>query len=525
MNCPIKVLYIICSMSFFAVISLHAGEIHDAVAAGNLTRIKTLIEVDSTLLDVKDSVGNTPLIIACRTTQVAIAKYLIDKGANVNTVGFLKMTPLQSIKMSKDESFEIAKCLIAKGANVNAENINHWTIFCSAALSDNLKIAKLLIDHGADLNYRWQGMTILQIVISEKLFYNDTTNGKMAAFLIENGAKLQSLTYGYTELHLASLNGLADIAQLLMKHGADVNAVNEFNHTPLYYAAKHGYRKTAEILIAAGANKSAIVEANYGNSQQLTETLKDGEAHLWYLGGLSPGTGYAVKTKQHLIVFDPFKIDRSLETGLASGYLNPNELIGQNITILVTREAQNSATVTELAKAFPNADFVYSFKPIVDSMRNEVIPQYHPAIPNESFSIGDIQIHTIRAMKKSVTDKITGLGYLVEVDGLKILHSGLHASQKDSLAYRKEIDFLKPFGPIDIVIFPIKGHHINLDYKQYLYLLDQLTPKAIYLIGDDRVVEEQKECPDFLRARNIPVLYPEGGISMGERFHYIRDGK
>jgi AhpD family alkylhydroperoxidase len=44
-----------------------------------------------------------------------------------------------------------------------------------------------------------------------------------------------------------------------------------------------------------------------------------------------------------------------------------------------------------------------------------------------------------------------GLGYLVEVDGVKVFHAGLHASRNDpdqTDQYRREIDFLKPFGPI-----------------------------------------------------------------------------
>jgi hypothetical protein len=346
----------------------------------------------------------------------------------------------------------------------------------------------------------------------------------MAKLLLDNGAKLQEYNFGNTELHLSAINGLADIVPLLVKHGADINAVNKFNHTALYYAAKHGHRKTADALIAAGANESAIVETNYGKASQLTATLKEGEAYLWFLGGLSPSTGYAVKTKEHLLIFDPFRIDGSLEAGLANGYLNPNELAGQKITILFTRLTLNAPSVSELAKNIPGADFVLSFNPTADSTSNKGIPPYRLAVPNESFSIGGIQVHTIGAMKKSHIEKINGLGYLVEVDGVKIFHCGLHASQKDSIKYCKEIDFLKPFAPIDIAILPIKGHHINLNYEPYLYLLDQLSPKVVYLDGDDRATEEPENCVKVLRARNIPVAYPEGGIAMGDRFHYISDG-
>jgi len=79
---------------------------------------------------------------------------------------------------------------------------------------------------------------------------------------------------------------------------------------------KHGYRQAADVLIAAGANKSTIVETNYGTAPQLNEKLKEGESYLWYLGGTeSPYAGYAVKTKEHLLIFNPTEIDDSQEAG------------------------------------------------------------------------------------------------------------------------------------------------------------------------------------------------------------------
>jgi hypothetical protein len=121
-----------------------------------------------------------------------------------------------------------------------------------------------------------------------------------------------------------------------------------------------------------------------------------------------------------------------------------------------------------------------------------------------------------------------GLGYLVEADGVKIFHAGLHFSDNNSsnvAKFRKEIDFLKPLGPIDIAILPISGRHITIAYEPYLYLIDQLSPRALYLIGEELVTEEHRKCLEVLKTRNVPVEYPDGGIALGERFHYIRDKK
>ena len=119
-----------------------------------------------------------------------------------------------------------------------------------------------------------------------------------------------------------------------------------------------------------------------------------------------------------------------------------------------------------------------------------------------------------------------GLGYLVEVDGVKIFDARLHVSTGDAsqkIAYRKEIDFLKPYGPIDIALLSVHIHgiRVGVDYGSYLYLIDQLSPKAVYL-DNANLPELFKKCNEFLSVSNIPVYYPEGGRAMGERFHYIR---
>lgn len=501
---------------------LRAGEIHTAAAAGDLNKVRALVEADPKLLESEDTDGNTPLIGACwgspaNIPQVAVANYLIDKGANINARNKSGGSPLYFAH----KSYDLTQRLIEKGADVNVRAYGGLTPLHQAASLGNLKVAKLLIHNGADLNSRGMQGTVLHT-----LLIRERPDQEMAKLLIENGARLQEFSFRNTELHLAAMKGLADLVPILVKYGAEVNAVNEYNHTPIYYAAKHGHRRAADALVAAGADKSAVVDTNYGKAPQLTAILKEGEAYLWYLGSCAPCDGYAVKTKNHLLIFNPSGIDESPEAGLANGHLNPKELAGQKVTVLMTHRPGSpyGPGASELAKAMPGAAFILNFKPTASSAGNNAIPAYRLASPNESFSMGGIQVHTIPAMLRIFFDS-QSLGYLVEADGVKIFHPGLHVSSNEDsqmVKYRKEIDFLKPFGPIDIAILPIADRHIRPAYEPYLYLIDQLLPKAVYLTGADIVTDEHRKCVDVLRARNIPVAYPEGGIAVGERFHFLR---
>lgn len=527
MNHPTKLISTLILTLFIVIPGLRAGEIHNAAASGDLNKVKALLEADLTLLESKDKDGNTPLISACwgppsNTPQIEVADFLIDKGANIHARNNNGATPLYFAC----KNLELAQHLIDKGADVNVQAYGGYTPLMQATYSGNLKLVKLLADHGAELNARGQQGTVLHQIIINKT----ASNTAMVKLLVENGAKLQEYCYGNTELHLAVLLGSSDMVQTLINLGADVNAVNDYGYTPLYYAAMHGQLSKADMLIAAGANKSTIVESNYDKAPQLTKKLKNGEAYIWYLGGNeTPQIGYAVKTSENLLIFNPSDINDSSKAGLSNGYLNPKELAGQNITALISYQGYQGrfgTSISEFAKQLPGANFVLNFKPSADSTFNTYIPQYKFVNPHESFSIGNIQVHTIPAMQKAWFGG-EGLGYLVEVDGLKIFHAGLHASgnkASDIEQYRREIDFLKPFGPIDIAILPVNGRHLSgIEYEPYLYLLEHLSPKAVYLIGNDIVNEEYRKCPEVLRASKVPVYYPDGGIAVGQRFHFLRD--
>ena len=67
-----KALTLISVLAALLTAGLRAGEIHDAAAAGDLNKVRTLIQTDSTLLESKDNDGNTPLITACKTLQLEI---------------------------------------------------------------------------------------------------------------------------------------------------------------------------------------------------------------------------------------------------------------------------------------------------------------------------------------------------------------------------------------------------------------------------------------------------------------------
>ena len=67
-----------------------------------------------------------------------------------------------------------------------------------------------------------------------------------------------------TPLHLASSFGHLKATRMLIEHGADVTAQNEFGGTPLHLASQNGYEAVALVLIERGAGVEA--QNNHGET-------------------------------------------------------------------------------------------------------------------------------------------------------------------------------------------------------------------------------------------------------------------
>ncbi len=76
---------------------------------------------------------------------------------------------------------------------------------------------------------------------------------------LANGAAVNSLggKFGSTPLQRAALAGRTEAVELLIRRGADVNAVDRARSTPLHAAAFLGHEKTVHVLVQNGADLNA----------------------------------------------------------------------------------------------------------------------------------------------------------------------------------------------------------------------------------------------------------------------------
>ena len=87
-----------------------------------------------------------------------------------------------------------------------------------------------------------------------------------------NAINMPSGTRGYTPMHKAVSGRRADILQVLLAYGGNVDALANGNYTPIHLAAYMGDVKCIEVLLEFGANLS--ISDKSGKTPHATAKVK-----------------------------------------------------------------------------------------------------------------------------------------------------------------------------------------------------------------------------------------------------------
>jgi uncharacterized protein len=237
--------------------------------------------------------GQTPLLIAAEHAHWETMHLLLNKNAPVDRAGNSGNTPL--ILAAQVGQTALVRRLLDKGARVDVMG-DFGTALHAATGADDLECARLLLDHGADVNARDRYDASPLISVASRLSAH-TDDGHLVvsspesfrlqtqfvALLLERGAAVNIQDeVGDTALQCALFNQWDEAAGLLLKRHADVNLADDNHYTPLMAASRRGNLSLVKTLLARGANplirsnqgETALLEARKAGHHAIVEVLK-----------------------------------------------------------------------------------------------------------------------------------------------------------------------------------------------------------------------------------------------------------
>jgi ankyrin repeat protein len=129
-------------------------ELHEAAAAGQLSRVQELAEADPEAAKSYSPDGFPIMALAAVFGHQEVARYLLGKGADLNAVASngSGYTALTGAVASGHAS--LSAWLAENGANVNYRYANGYSPLLAAAANGHLGIVRMLLARGADLDAR-----------------------------------------------------------------------------------------------------------------------------------------------------------------------------------------------------------------------------------------------------------------------------------------------------------------------------------------------------------------------------------
>ena len=119
----------------------------------------------------------------------------------------------------------------------------------NACVNRKVPIVRVLVDRGADLEYREKKFQCTALIISAKLGYDDVVD-----HLLFRGAQVNQIDiYHMTAMMYACKGGFLACVKHLADRGAALNIVDDEGYSGLHYASKFGHKTIVEYLIYHGA--------------------------------------------------------------------------------------------------------------------------------------------------------------------------------------------------------------------------------------------------------------------------------
>jgi ankyrin len=318
------------------------GPLYHATLRGNAAMVKLLLSrgastENEVLLEDSTLTAGTPIIKAAMNEDIASIRALTAHGANLNAVNGYGRTALH-FSVAEEDLTDITMYLLQHGASPSVRSHIGWTPLHSAAAHGLPDVIAALLDAGAEIEELEEelGRNPLHLAcefdkadnvavllergaqvnvhrLDDQRTPLHISAGRVSSAVVEklmyHGAQVHALdSQSQTPLHRAALeitfgnvsdiekpeavakmaSGRVDSIDLLLKHGARIDDVDESHSTPLLQAARYGNLEAVSALLEAGAFLEAssdrgftpLIVASLQNHPKVIEFLVENGARL-----------------------------------------------------------------------------------------------------------------------------------------------------------------------------------------------------------------------------------------------------
>jgi ankyrin repeat protein len=223
--------------------------ISDSILHGKPDELFAILEKTPSLLERKDYMERTPLHLAAAFGTADEVKWLLEKGANVNTRSYNMLTPLHVTRDGKT-----AAMLIRAGADLNAVDAVGNTPLQMAAEFGEPEVVDAILASGFKMDLRSAIRLEKRDIVKEML--------RKDSGIAKRPTMVWGLSGGETPLALAAGQKDLELVELLLDAGADVNEETrvlnaERGATALTNAVWAGDTRIVNMLLSHGAKTNA----------------------------------------------------------------------------------------------------------------------------------------------------------------------------------------------------------------------------------------------------------------------------
>jgi ankyrin repeat protein len=231
-----------------------ATPLHFAADQGRLEAIRVLVAAGANI-DAKDKWGRTALMRTIKGRHASAGQLLVELGASVQEKSYEYSMSALMFAVTWTDSVPLVETLLKAGATINDDLDNEeCNPLTRAAVNGNRTVFEFLLTKGGKPDV----IDIFGQQPLQRATRSSLEKGVRVLLDAKADVNFREEKFGMTALHYAAAtNDNTTIAQLLLDHGADINAKDDTGTTPIFKAAFQSKRAMLKFLEEKGADLEA----------------------------------------------------------------------------------------------------------------------------------------------------------------------------------------------------------------------------------------------------------------------------